>query len=151
MIAGMREKGIVLKTNTVIIDQLKIWDDYIFVFMKASIQPPVLGVEVDFPDRWSSVSAKIMEFTKKGNYRCVRYVSDLHGVSGWDVLIVLSVLDEKEWVKYLDDLSKQGWFVRGESFSPNRTSGEWIFDPVAVPSVEEFDHFIESLKEYKGK
>ncbi len=49
---NLNKKGIVLKDRVSVIDQIKIWDGYYIVLIKAAIVPPVVGMETKFPTGW---------------------------------------------------------------------------------------------------
>ncbi len=47
-------------------------------------------------------------------------------------------------------LNKEGWIIKAESFRPIEYKDLYIFDPIAVPKPEEFDHsIIEQLKAFE--
>lgn len=52
-IETLRKKKILLKDRVSILDQVKIWDGYYIVLVKAAIQPPVIGMETRFPTGWA--------------------------------------------------------------------------------------------------
>ena len=42
-IAILKQKNIILKTNSSVINSIKIWNNYVYVLVKAALKPPVVG------------------------------------------------------------------------------------------------------------
>ena len=48
----LRDKKILLKDKVSIIDQLKVWDGYYIVLIKANLTPPIIAPGYEFPTGW---------------------------------------------------------------------------------------------------
>ncbi len=149
-IETLKEKNIILKTNSAVINSVKIWNNYIFVLVKASLKPPVVGMDVEYPTGWSDMVKRIIKFQKERKVDIIRAVYGLHGIDGYDLLLVLTFNDADSFVEMFEILNKEGWIIKAESFRPIEYKDLYIFDPIAVPKPEEFDHsIIEQLKAFE--
>lgn len=148
-IAILKHKNIILKTNSSVINSIKVWNNYVYVFVKASLKPPVIGMDIEYPTGWSDMMKRIMKFQKTKKVDMIRAVHGLHGVGGWDLLFILTYNRTDSLVELFEILNKEGWITKAESFSPQEYKELYIFDPISVPSPEEFDNAVESqLKKY---
>lgn len=149
-IAILKHKNIILKTNSSIINSIKIWNNYVYVFVKASLKPPVIGMDIEYPTGWSDMMKRIMRFQKMKKVDMIRAVHGLHGIEGWDLLFILTYNRTDSLVELFEILNKEGWITKAESFSPQEYKELYIFDPVSVPSPEEFDNAVDAqLRKYE--
>ena len=146
----LKKKNIILKTNSAIINSVKIWNNYVFVLVKATLKPPVVGMDIEYPTGWSDMIKRIKKFQKENNIDIIRAVYGLHGIDGYDLLLVLSFNDADSFVEMFEVLNKEGWIIKAESFRPIEYKDLYIFDPVNVPKPEEFDREVsEQLKAFE--
>jgi len=136
-ISILRKKGILLKTSSALIDPIKLWDEYLIVFIKANLSPPVVGVEIDYPRGWTEVVERLIETEKRMGISIVRQAYALQGTE-WDLLLILTTQDLNEYQEFGENLIKQGWIEKIWSIRPFELKGKWVFDPVEVPSATEY-------------
>ncbi len=144
---ALRDKKILLKDKISIIDQIKIWDGYYIVLVKVHLVPPIISPGIEFPTGWKieRYIKKIKDTEKKMKINIVRHAYCLQGTE-WDILLITSAKSQEELVKFLDLLAKQGWIEKVWSFIPVEFGGQWIFDPVAIPSVKDFKETVRNIK-----
>jgi len=135
----LKKKNIILKTNSSVINSVKVWNNYVYVFVKASLKPPVIGMDIEYPTGWSDMMKRIMKFQKQKKVDMLRVVHGLHGIGGWDLLFILTYNRTDALVELFELLNKEGWITSAESFSPQEYKELYIFDPISVPTPEEFD------------
>lgn len=135
----LKKKNIILKTNSSIINSIKIWDNYVYVLVKASLKPPVIGMDIEYPTGWSDMMKRIMKFQKEKKVDMLRVVHGLHGIGGWDLFFILTYNNTNSLIELFEMLNKEGWITRAEAFYPQEYKELYIFDPIAVPSPQEFD------------
>ncbi|MFA6252109.1 MAG: hypothetical protein WCX74_01780 [Candidatus Paceibacterota bacterium] len=146
----LKKKNIILKTNSSIINSIKIWNNYVYVFVKASLKPPVIGMDIEYPTGWSDMMKRIMKFQKQKKIDMLRVVHGLHGVGGWDLLFILTYNRTDALIELFEMLNKEGWITKAESFTPQEYKELYIFDPVSVPLAEEYDEgVVEKLKTFE--
>jgi DNA-binding Lrp family transcriptional regulator len=135
----LRQKGIILKDRVSIIDQIKIWDGYYFVLIKAAIVPPVVGVETKFPTGWriDDYLEGLRKVEKSMGADLIRQAHVLQGTK-WDILLIVSASSLDELAEFLSKTAKQGWIADTWSFTPVEYGGKWIFDPVASPDPSDY-------------
>ena len=87
----MRQKGIILKDQVSIIDQIKIWDGYYFVLTKAAIVPPIVGMETKFPTGWrvEDYLEGLKKVEEDMKLNLIRHAYTLQGTK-WDILLTVS-------------------------------------------------------------
>ncbi len=134
-IKSLREKKILLKDRVSILDQVKVWDGYYIVLVKAAIQPPVIGMETKFPVGWVTKDylTGLKEVEKEMNIDIIRHAYILQG-NEWDIMLVVSTKSQNQLVDFFTRASKQGWISKAWSFTPVEWKEEWIFDPIAAPN-----------------
>lgn len=137
-IKKLRGKKILLKDRVSILDQVKIWDGYYIAFIKAAIQPPVIGMEMKFPTGWAvkSYLASLREIEKEMKADLIRHAYTMQGTE-WDIMLIVSARSQKEYVEFMSKVAKQGWMAKGWSMTPVEYGEGWIFDPVSSPSPEQ--------------
>lgn len=146
-ISLLKHKNIILKTNSSIINSIKVWNNYVYVLVKAAIKPPVIGMDVEYPTGWSDMMKRVMKFQKERKVDMIRMVHGLHGIEGWDILFIMTYNNTDDMVELFELLNKEGWIIKAESFYPQEYKELYIFDPVAVPSPKEYDEkVVEQLK-----
>ncbi len=149
-IAILKQKNIILKTNSSVINSIKIWNNYVYVLVKAALKPPVVGMEIDYPTGWSDMMKRIRKFQKERKTDMLRVVHGLHGVGGWDLLFILTYNNTDALIELFEMLNKEGWITKAESFRPQEYKELYIFDPISVPSPDQFDKGVtESLKNFE--
>lgn len=143
----LRGKKILLKDKISIIDQLKIWDGYYIVLIKANISPPIVAPGFEFPTGWriEKYLEKLKEAEKRLKLNLIRHAYCLQGTE-WDILLIISAKSQKEYTLFMDEVAKQGWMSKLWSFTPMELGEQWIFDPIAVPEVEDFKERVEKIK-----
>lgn len=89
-IAALSNKKILLKDRVSILDQVRIWDGYYIVLVKAAIQPPVIGMETKFPIAWQikSYLAGLKQVEKEMKIDLIRHAYILQGTE-WDLLLII--------------------------------------------------------------
>ncbi|MEM3555603.1 MAG: Lrp/AsnC family transcriptional regulator [Candidatus Micrarchaeia archaeon] len=132
-IVSLKRRRIIIKTNSAIIDPVRLWDEYLIVFIKANLSPPVVGVEIEYPRGWTEIIERIIETQKKLGVNIVRQAYSLQGTE-WDLLLVVTTQDLDEYQRFGEELIKQGWVEKVWSMRPFELKGKWIFDPVSIPS-----------------
>lgn len=135
---ALRAKKILLKDNVSILDQVKIWDGYYIVLVKAAIQPPIIGMETRFPTGWviKDYLMGLKKVEKEMGIDLIRHAYTMQGTE-WDLLLVISARSQKEYVDFVGRVAKQGWFSKVWSMIPVELGEGWIFDPVSSPKPEE--------------
>ena len=133
-INALREKKILLKDNVSILDQVRIWDGYYIVQIKAAIQPPVIGMATKFPTGWviNDYLEGLRQVEKDMGVNMIRHAYSTQGTE-WDLLLIVSAKSQKEYVEYFSRVAKQGWMSKGWSIIPVELGNRWVFDPVSSP------------------
>jgi len=149
-ISTLKKKNIILKTNSAVLNSIKIWNNYVYVLVKAAIKPPVVGMDIEYPTGWSDMMKRIMKFQKEKKIDMIRVAHGLHGIGGYDILLILSFNDTDALVEMFEILNKEGWITKAETFRPNEYKDLYIFDPINAPEPEEFDRAIsDQLKAFE--
>lgn len=148
----LRDKKILLKDKVSVVDQIKIWDAYYIVLIKATISPPIIGPGFEFPTGWrvEKYIEKLKEVEKRMKLNLMRHAYCLQGTE-WDILLIVSAKSQKEYVAFMDEVAKEGWMAKGWSMIPVELGEQWIFDPVAVPPVKDFKERVANIKIKKSK
>lgn len=151
-IESLRSKNILLKDRVSILDQVKIWDSYYIVLIKAAIQPPVIGIDTKFPTGWAvkDYLSGLKEVQQEMGIDLIRHAYTLQGTE-WDILLVISAQSQKEYVEFVNKVAKQGWISKVWSMIPGEYGDEWIFDPINTPDpkhiLEEQTNLLKSRDE----
>jgi len=134
-IKKLRDKKILLKDRVSILNQVKVWDGYYIVLVKAAIQPPVIGMETKFPVGWVTKDYLngLRQIEKEMKIDIVRHAYILQGIE-WDIMLVVSAKSQNQLADFFTRVSKQGWVSKVWSFTPLEWREEWIFDPIAAPN-----------------
>lgn len=149
-IAILKEKNIILKTNSAILNTIKVWNNYVYILVKAALKPPVVGMDIEYPTGWSGMMKRIMKFQKERKVDMLRSAHALHGVGGYDLLLIMTFNNADAMVEMFEALNKEGWIIKAESFRPIEYKDLYIFDPIAIPKAEEFDEAVtEQLKNFE--
>lgn len=143
----LRKKKILTQDKVSIIDPMKVWDAYYIVLIKASIVPPVISKEVKFPTGWriENYLERLKRREKEMGVEILRQAYCMQGTE-WDILLIVSALSQSDYVEFMDELAKEGWISKGWSMSPVELSDNWIFDPIAVPSIKDFKERVKKIK-----
>jgi len=137
-IAILRGKRILLKTNSALVDPVKLWDVYLIVFIKAHLSPPVVGVEIDYPRGWTEIIDRMNKAQKKLRIDIVRQAYTLQGTE-WDLLLIITAQDLREYQEFAENLIKQGWVEKMWSFRPLELKSKWFFDPTKAPPATGYE------------
>lgn len=146
-VAGLKQKKIILHTNRAVVNPIKLWNNYLYVLIKAAIKPPVVGMDVDYPTGWSDMMKRIIEFQEHHKTDIIRVAHGLHGIGGYDLLLICSFNDMNLFLEMMEVLTKEGWITKGESFRPNEYKDLYIYDPIGSPSPEEYDKAVTKILE----
>ena len=143
----LRDKKILLKDKVSIVDQIKVWDGYYIVLVKATISPPIIGPGLEFPTGWrvEKYIERIKEVEKRMKVNLIRHAYCLQGTE-WDILLIVSAQSQREYVAFMDEIAKEGWMSKGWSMTPVELGEQWIFDPIAVPTVKDFKERVLNVK-----
>ena len=151
-IETLKTKKILLKDRVSILDQLKIWDGYYIVLVKAAIQPPVIGMETKFPTGWmvQNYTTELKKVEKEMGVDMIRHAYNLQGTE-WDLLLIVSSASQKQYVNFMGKLAKQGWMIKGWSMTPVEFGNEWIFDPISAPNPAKITESKENVLTHKDE
>jgi len=143
----LRKKKILLEDKVSVIDPMRVWDGYYIMLIKASIVPPIISKEIDFPTGWriENYLDRLKRKEKEMGIRIIRQAYCLQGTE-WDVLLIISAPSQDDFVSFFDEVAKEGWMRKGWSFTPVELGGNWVFDPIEVPSVEIFRERVKKIK-----
>jgi DNA-binding Lrp family transcriptional regulator len=142
----LKSKKILLKDRVSILDQVKIWDGYCIVLVKAAIQPPVIGMETKFPTGWhiGSYMKGLKQVEKEMKINLIRHAYVLQGTE-WDIMLIVSAKSQKEMVDFFNKVAKQGWMSKGWSITPIEFGEDWVFDPISSPKPQEISQVKEDV------
>jgi DNA-binding Lrp family transcriptional regulator len=135
----LQEKKILLKNKSAIVNTIKIWNNYLYVLIKAELKPPVVGLDIEYPTGWSQMMKRLVKIQEELKVDMIRAAHALHGIGGYDLLLVVCFNQADEFINFFEDLTREGWISRAETFAPNEYKDIYIFDPVAVPDTETYD------------
>lgn len=151
-VAHLKQKKIILHTNRAIVNPIKLWNNYVYVLIKAAIKPPVVGMDVNYPTGWSDMMKRIIEFQEERKTNFIRVAHGLHGIGGYDLLLICTFNDMDLFLEMMETLTKEGWITKGESFRPNEYKDLYIYDPIGSPTPEEYDQAVTKiLKDFEDK
>lgn len=149
-IETLKQKNIILKTRSSVINPIKVWNNYVYVLVKAALKPPIVGMDIEFPTGWSDMMKRIIKFQHEKKVNIIRIAHALHGIGGWDLLFILTFNNMDVFLEMLETLNKEGWITKAESFRPNEYKDLYIFDPMSAPTPEEFDDQVtKQIKEFE--
>lgn len=146
-ITQLKQKKMILHTNRATVNPIKLWNNYVYVLIKAAIKPPVVGMDVDYPVGWSDMMKRIMEFQSEHHADLIRVAHSLHGIGGYDLLLICTFNDMDLFVEMLEALNKEGWITKAETFRPNEYKDLYIYDPIGSPTPEEYDQKVTKILE----
>jgi len=143
----LRKKKILLEDKVSIIDPMKIWDGYYIMLVKAAIVPPIISKDVEFPTGWriETYLERLKRREREMGLEMIRQAYCLQGTE-WDILLIITAPSQDEFVKFFDGLAKEGWIAKGWSFTPIELGKNWIFDPIAVPSLKLFKERVRKIE-----
>jgi len=146
-IETLKKKKILLEEKVSVIDPMKIWDAYYIVLIKASIVPPIISKEIKFPTGWriENYLERLKRREKEMGIEILRQAYCMQGTE-WDILLIVSALSQSDYVEFMDELAKEGWIAKGWSMAPVEFGDNWIFDPIAVPSLKIFRERVQKIK-----
>lgn len=121
------------------IDPMKIWNYLFFVFMKADLTPPLIGVPLEYPSSWTDLVDYIKEMRVKSDLArsMIRLAVPLQGTD-WDILLLVSTNDRRDLLDLCNELVASKFVEKIWSFSPVEGGG-YIFDLVGIPAKDEFE------------
>jgi len=143
----LKKKKILLEEKVSMIDPMKIWDAYYIVLIKASIVPPIISKEIKFPTGWriENYLERLKRREKEMGIEILRQAYCMQGTE-WDILLIVSALSQSDYVEFMDKLAKEGWIAKGWSMAPVELGDNWIFDPIAVPSLKIFKERVQKIE-----
>lgn len=143
----LKKKKILLEDKVSVIDPMQVWDSYYIMLIKASVTPPIISKDVEFPTGWrvETYLERLRRKEKEMGIRILRQAYCLQGTE-WDILLIITAPSQDEFVKFFDDIAKEGWMSKGWSFIPIEFGKNWIFDPIEVPPVELFRERVKKIK-----
>jgi len=143
----LKKKKILLEDKVSMIDPMKIWDSYYIMLVKASIVPPIISKEIEFPTGWriETYLERLKRREKEMGLEMIRQAYCLQGTE-WDILLIITAPSQDEFVEFFDGLAKEGWMAKGWSFIPVELGENWIFDPIEVPPVKLFRERVKKIK-----
>lgn len=145
-IGVLSDKKILLKDRISILDQVRIWDGYYIVLVKAAIQPPVIGMETKFPTGWviKDYLKGLKQVEKEMKVDMIRHAYNLQGAE-WDILLIVSAKSQKEYVDFMGRATKQGWVSKVWSMIPVELGNKWVFDPISSPNQKNIEQHKENI------
>ena len=145
-ITVLKKKKIILQDKISAIDPMKVWDGYYIALVKASIVSPIISENIDFPTGWrvENYLAKLKKREKEMGLRIIGQAYCLQGTE-WDILLLISAPSQDDFVKFFDEIAKEGWISKVWSFTPVEFGGNWVFDPIAVPPVKIFQERVKKI------
>lgn len=143
----LKEKKILLQEKVGIIDPMQVWDSYYIMLIKSAIVPPIISKDVEFPTGWR-IETYLERLKRKGKEMGLDMIRQAYCLQGteWDILLIISAPSQDEFVKFFDEIAKEGWMNKGWSFIPIELGENWIFDPIEVPSVKLFRERVKKIK-----
>jgi DNA-binding Lrp family transcriptional regulator len=143
----LKEKKILLQDKVSVIDPMMVWDAYYILLIKASIVPPIISKDVEFPTGWriETYLERLKKREKETGLRIIRQAYCLQGTE-WDILLIVSAPSQDDFIEFFDALAKEGWITKGWSFTPVELGKNWIFDPIEMPQVEIFQERVAKIK-----
>lgn len=142
----LKEKKIVLQDKVSIIDPMKVWDGYYIVLIKSTIVPPIISEKVEFPTGWriETYLKRLQKREKEMGAKIIRQAYCLQGTE-WDILLIVSALSQTDFAEFGDELAKEGWIEKVWSFIPMEFGDNWIFDPIEMPTVKDFNERVKNI------
>jgi DNA-binding Lrp family transcriptional regulator len=142
----LKSKKILLKDRVSILDQVRIWDGYYIVQIKAAIQPPVIGMATKFPTGWviNDYLDGLRIIEKEMGINMIRHAYSTQGTE-WDLLLIVSAKSQKEYVEFFSRVAKQGWISKGWSIIPVELGDKWVFDPISSPNPKDIAQIKEEV------
>jgi len=147
-IKELKNKKIILKDRTSLIDILKVWDLYLFTFVKIKLETPVEGLEIKTPIGWTGIMDSLIAAMDKFNTKMVRQAFTLHGTE-WDLFVLRTVNDLVDGEEFFEFLVEEGWIEGGWSIRPSE-GADYIFDPIAVPGINKYKELVEKPLRHQG-
>jgi len=143
----LKKKKILLEEKTSVIDPMKVWDGYYIMLIKASIVPPIISKEIKFPTGWR-IENYLERFKRKEKEMGIKIIRQAYCLQGteWDILLIISAPSQDDFVHFFDEVAKEGWMRKGWSFTPVELGGNWVFDPIEVPSVKTFRERVKKIR-----
>jgi DNA-binding Lrp family transcriptional regulator len=143
---ALKNKKILLKDRVSILDQVRIWDGYYIVQIKAAIQPPVIGMATKFPTGWviNDYLEGLRAIEKEMKVDMIRHAYSTQGTE-WDLLLIVSAKSQKEYVEFFSKVAKQGWISKGWSIIPVELGDKWVFDPISSPNPKDIVQIKEEI------
>ena len=143
----LKEKGIV-KGFSAQVDQLKIWDNKVFTFVKVSLSPPLLEESIAgrYPTSWVDIGELLRKFVEEDDLakKILREAYTLVGTE-WDLLIITTTNDLSEWREMIERLIGMGFVSMAWSVLPME-GAPYIYRPISCPSSEEVKSALEEIK-----
>lgn len=143
----LKKKKILSKDKVSVIDPMKVWDGYYIVLVKAHLVPPIISEHIEFPTGWriENYIERLRKREKETGLSIIRQAYCLQGTE-WDILLVVTVPSQTDFVEFMDKLTKEGWIGKVWSYIPVEFGENWIFDPIAVPPSKIFKERVKGIK-----
>jgi len=146
-IKALKDKG-VINNFSAVVDQLKVWDNMIFTFVKVSLSPPLIEESMveKYPTGWVEIGKVLEEFIKNDDTakKILREEYTLIGTE-WDLLIITSTNDLNEHREMFERLTRKGFISMARSMFPIE-GAPYIYRPISCPPVEEVKRALEEIK-----
>ena len=132
-------KAEIFRNFAPIIDPMKIWNYVYFIFVKADLSPPLIGVPIEYPSSWSDLIERIKELRKKSDLArtMIRYAFPLQGTE-WDILLLVTTNERENLLKLCNEIVGSKFVEKIWSFSPVEGAG-YVYEPIVVPQEEEYE------------
>ena len=141
-IKELKNKKIILKERISLIDILKVWDLYLFTFVKTKLETPVEGLEIKTPIGWTGIMRALIAARNKFDTNTIRQAFTLHGTE-WDLFLLRSLNNQVDAEEFLEFIVEEGWVEAGWSGRPSEGT-RYIFDPIGVPNIKEYKEKVET-------
>jgi DNA-binding Lrp family transcriptional regulator len=132
----MRNSGVIKRIGP-IVDPLHVWNHLYFVFIKSNLAPPIIGVNMEYPEGWKDLCDTILDLIV-GDELARKIVRQMYALQGteWDMLLEATTNDMGELRTLCEKISKCGFIEKVWSFEPIKGAHHY-FEPIGIPSVEE--------------
>lgn len=145
-IRALVKAGIIRKIGA-IIDPLKVWNYVYFVFVKADLSPPIIGLPLEYPSSWMDLVGYIRKLRKESDLArtAVRQAFPLQGTE-WDLFLLVTTNERENLLKLCNQLVKSKFVEKIWSFSPVEGAG-YIYEPITFPTKSDFERlFVDQIK-----
>lgn len=146
-VKALKDKGVIHNFSAVV-DQLKVWDNMIFTFVKVSLSPPLIeeSMAEKYPTGWVEIGKVLEDFIENDDTakKILREAYTLIGTE-WDLLMITSTNDLNEHREMFERLTRKGFISMARSMFPIE-GAPYIYRPISCPPVEEVKRALEEIK-----